>query len=178
MATGFCQLHWSDEGKFKDCLKTFLFSFKGNLYGRGATDNKGPVLAWINAVETLRALKLVGINDDFFIIIIANFYYLLLFVVIIYHISGGMYLHSWVRWYLSVPTDYIQFEILAISDATLRALVPLQYEFVFEHFCFKQPVCNVDSLAANTLQRKTHREAFNMYYIHYTALIPRSLESL
>ncbi|NXA33549.1 CNDP1 dipeptidase, partial [Eudromia elegans] len=29
-----------------------------NLYGRGATDNKGPVLAWINAVETFRALKL------------------------------------------------------------------------------------------------------------------------
>ncbi|NXP46304.1 CNDP1 dipeptidase, partial [Heliornis fulica] len=37
-----------------------------NLYGRGATDNKGPVLAWINAVETFRALKLV-VNFKFVI---------------------------------------------------------------------------------------------------------------
>ncbi|XP_050177205.1 beta-Ala-His dipeptidase isoform X2 [Myiozetetes cayanensis] len=37
-----------------------LTEINGNLYGRGATDNKGPVLAWINAVETFRALKLVG----------------------------------------------------------------------------------------------------------------------
>ncbi|KAM9307710.1 beta-Ala-His dipeptidase-like [Gastrophryne carolinensis] len=29
----------------------------GNLYGRGATDNKGPVLAWINAIDTYIALK-------------------------------------------------------------------------------------------------------------------------
>ncbi|XP_073925732.1 beta-Ala-His dipeptidase isoform X3 [Castor canadensis] len=29
----------------------------GKLYGRGATDNKGPVLAWINAVSTFRALE-------------------------------------------------------------------------------------------------------------------------
>ncbi|XP_019400554.1 PREDICTED: beta-Ala-His dipeptidase isoform X4 [Crocodylus porosus] len=36
-----------------------LTEIDGNLYGRGATDNKGPVLAWINAVETFRALKLV-----------------------------------------------------------------------------------------------------------------------
>ncbi|NXO38533.1 CNDP1 dipeptidase, partial [Locustella ochotensis] len=36
-----------------------LTEIDGNLYGRGATDNKGPVLAWINAVETVRALKLV-----------------------------------------------------------------------------------------------------------------------
>ncbi|XP_032550819.1 beta-Ala-His dipeptidase [Chiroxiphia lanceolata] len=35
-----------------------LTEIDGNLYGRGATDNKGPVLAWINAVETFRALKL------------------------------------------------------------------------------------------------------------------------
>lgn len=34
--------------------------FKGKLYGRGATDNKGPVLAWINAVSTFRALEEVG----------------------------------------------------------------------------------------------------------------------
>ncbi|KQL56473.1 hypothetical protein AAES_25075 [Amazona aestiva] len=32
---------------------------RGNLYGHGAIDNKGPVLAWINAVETFKALKLV-----------------------------------------------------------------------------------------------------------------------
>ncbi|NWI54475.1 CNDP1 dipeptidase, partial [Calyptomena viridis] len=35
-----------------------VYIFLRNLYGRGATDNKGPVLAWINAVETFRALKL------------------------------------------------------------------------------------------------------------------------
>ncbi|NXC26941.1 CNDP1 dipeptidase, partial [Campylorhamphus procurvoides] len=35
-----------------------VYLFIRNLYGRGATDNKGPVLAWINAVETFRALKL------------------------------------------------------------------------------------------------------------------------
>ncbi|OWK64288.1 hypothetical protein RLOC_00013608 [Lonchura striata] len=29
-----------------------------NLYGCGVTDNKGPVLAWINTVETFRAVKL------------------------------------------------------------------------------------------------------------------------
>ncbi|KAM4029363.1 beta-Ala-His dipeptidase-like isoform 1-T1 [Anomaloglossus baeobatrachus] len=29
----------------------------GNLYGRGATDNKGPVLAWIHAIDTYIALK-------------------------------------------------------------------------------------------------------------------------
>ncbi|KFP43790.1 Beta-Ala-His dipeptidase, partial [Chlamydotis macqueenii] len=33
-----------------------LTEIDGNLYGRGATDNKGPVLAWISAVETFRAL--------------------------------------------------------------------------------------------------------------------------
>ncbi|NXT06905.1 CNDP1 dipeptidase, partial [Prunella fulvescens] len=39
-----------------------------NLYGRGATDNKGPVLAWINAVETFRALKLaMPVNFKFVI---------------------------------------------------------------------------------------------------------------
>ncbi|NXM70519.1 CNDP1 dipeptidase, partial [Serilophus lunatus] len=35
-----------------------VYIFLRNLYGRGTTDNKGPVLAWINAVETFRALKL------------------------------------------------------------------------------------------------------------------------
>lgn len=31
----------------------------GNLYGRGASDNKAPVLAWIHAVEAYQALKIV-----------------------------------------------------------------------------------------------------------------------
>lgn len=34
-----------------------LTEVNGNLYGRGATDNKGPVLAWINAIETYISLK-------------------------------------------------------------------------------------------------------------------------
>ncbi|NWZ94896.1 CNDP1 dipeptidase, partial [Nesospiza acunhae] len=41
---------------------------KRNLYGRGATDNKGPVLAWINAVETFSVLKLaMPVNFKFVI---------------------------------------------------------------------------------------------------------------
>ncbi|ELK11132.1 Beta-Ala-His dipeptidase [Pteropus alecto] len=34
-----------------------LTEVDGKLYGRGATDNKGPVLAWINAVSAFRALQ-------------------------------------------------------------------------------------------------------------------------
>ncbi|XP_057645235.1 beta-Ala-His dipeptidase [Chionomys nivalis] len=34
-----------------------LTEVDGKLYGRGATDNKGPVLAWINAVSTFKALE-------------------------------------------------------------------------------------------------------------------------
>nr|KAF6470982.1 carnosine dipeptidase 1 [Molossus molossus] len=34
-----------------------LTEVDGKLYGRGATDNKGPVLAWMNAVGTFRALE-------------------------------------------------------------------------------------------------------------------------
>ncbi|KAM8782492.1 beta-Ala-His dipeptidase [Rhynchonycteris naso] len=34
-----------------------LTEVDGKLYGRGATDNKGPVLAWINAVRTFQALE-------------------------------------------------------------------------------------------------------------------------
>ncbi|KAK2094219.1 Beta-Ala-His dipeptidase [Saguinus oedipus] len=34
-----------------------LTEVDGKLYGRGATDNKGPVLAWINAVSAFRALE-------------------------------------------------------------------------------------------------------------------------
>ncbi|KAM6088034.1 beta-Ala-His dipeptidase [Chlamydotis macqueenii] len=45
-----------------------LTEIDGNLYGRGATDNKGPVLAWISAVETFRALKLaMPVNFKFVI---------------------------------------------------------------------------------------------------------------
>ncbi|NXW28855.1 CNDP1 dipeptidase, partial [Phaetusa simplex] len=47
-----------------------LTEINGNLYGRGATDNKGPVLAWINAVETFRALKLVGINEKLLLLLL------------------------------------------------------------------------------------------------------------
>ncbi|KAI1885528.1 hypothetical protein AGOR_G00204710 [Albula goreensis] len=34
-----------------------LTEINGNLYGRGATDNKGPVLAWLHAVETYQGTK-------------------------------------------------------------------------------------------------------------------------
>ncbi|XP_043923055.1 beta-Ala-His dipeptidase-like isoform X2 [Protopterus annectens] len=34
-----------------------LTELNGNLYGRGATDNKGPVLAWLHAVEAYQALN-------------------------------------------------------------------------------------------------------------------------
>ncbi|XP_029592377.1 beta-Ala-His dipeptidase-like, partial [Salmo trutta] len=34
-----------------------LTEIKGNLYGRGATDNKGPVLAWLHAVESYQATE-------------------------------------------------------------------------------------------------------------------------
>ncbi|KAK7803710.1 hypothetical protein U0070_003927 [Myodes glareolus] len=34
-----------------------LTEVDGKLYGRGATDNKGPVLAWINAVSAFKALE-------------------------------------------------------------------------------------------------------------------------
>ncbi|XP_019379905.1 PREDICTED: beta-Ala-His dipeptidase isoform X2 [Gavialis gangeticus] len=57
--------------KKEDGWKTdpyMLTEIDGNLYGRGATDNKGPVLAWINAVETFRALKLdMPVNFKFII---------------------------------------------------------------------------------------------------------------
>ncbi|XP_058878305.1 beta-Ala-His dipeptidase-like isoform X2 [Acipenser ruthenus] len=34
-----------------------LTEINGNLYGRGASDNKGPVLAWLHAVEAYQSLK-------------------------------------------------------------------------------------------------------------------------
>ncbi|NXR69344.1 CNDP1 dipeptidase, partial [Rhadina sibilatrix] len=46
-----------------------LTEIDGNLYGRGATDNKGPVLAWINAVETsfLIFMQAMPVNFKFVI---------------------------------------------------------------------------------------------------------------
>lgn len=29
----------------------------GKLYGRGSTDDKGPIVAWLNAIETMQAKK-------------------------------------------------------------------------------------------------------------------------
>ncbi|XP_078543961.1 beta-Ala-His dipeptidase-like isoform X1 [Lissotriton helveticus] len=46
--------------KMEDGWKTDPYTMteiNGNLYARGATDNKGPVLAWLHAVETYKALK-------------------------------------------------------------------------------------------------------------------------
>ncbi|XP_039190329.1 beta-Ala-His dipeptidase isoform X1 [Crotalus tigris] len=57
--------------KSQDGWKTHPFSLTeidGNLYGRGATDNKGPVLAWINAVSTFKALNIdLPVNIKFLI---------------------------------------------------------------------------------------------------------------
>lgn len=45
-----------------------LTEIKGNLYGRGASDNKGPVLAWIHAVEAYKALDIeLPVNVKFLI---------------------------------------------------------------------------------------------------------------
>ena len=33
-----------------------LTEIKGKMYGRGSTDDKGPVLAWLNVIEAYRAL--------------------------------------------------------------------------------------------------------------------------
>ncbi|KAL8182388.1 UNVERIFIED_CONTAM: Beta-Ala-His dipeptidase [Gekko kuhli] len=47
--------------KMEDGWKTdpyTLTEMDGKLYGRGTTDNKGPVLAWINAVGTFTALNM------------------------------------------------------------------------------------------------------------------------
>ncbi|NXR74569.1 CNDP1 dipeptidase, partial [Pycnonotus jocosus] len=46
-----------------------LTEIDGNLYGRGTTDNKGPVLAWINAVETtfLIFMQAMPVNFKFVI---------------------------------------------------------------------------------------------------------------
>ncbi|XP_034285235.1 beta-Ala-His dipeptidase isoform X1 [Pantherophis guttatus] len=57
--------------KSQDGWKTHPFSLTeidGNLYGRGATDNKGPVLAWINAVNAFKALNIdLPVNIKFLI---------------------------------------------------------------------------------------------------------------
>ncbi|XP_076135565.1 cytosolic non-specific dipeptidase [Alosa pseudoharengus] len=45
-----------------------LTDIDGNLYGRGASDNKAPVLAWIHAVEAYQALNLdLPVNVKFII---------------------------------------------------------------------------------------------------------------
>ncbi|MGH0189710.1 UNVERIFIED_CONTAM: hypothetical protein FKN15_037722 [Acipenser sinensis] len=45
-----------------------LTEINGNLYGRGASDNKGPVLAWLHAVEAYQALKQeIPVNIKFII---------------------------------------------------------------------------------------------------------------
>ncbi|XP_075389317.1 beta-Ala-His dipeptidase [Tenrec ecaudatus] len=45
-----------------------LTEVDGKLYGRGATDNKGPVLAWINAVSAFVALEQdLPVNVKFFL---------------------------------------------------------------------------------------------------------------
>lgn len=35
------------------------FLFVGKLYGRGSTDDKGPVLAWFNCIEAYQKIKQV-----------------------------------------------------------------------------------------------------------------------
>ncbi|XP_037533120.1 cytosolic non-specific dipeptidase [Nematolebias whitei] len=45
-----------------------LTEINGNLYGRGASDNKAPVLAWIHAIETYQALNMeLPVNVKFLI---------------------------------------------------------------------------------------------------------------
>ncbi|XP_057196042.1 cytosolic non-specific dipeptidase [Triplophysa rosa] len=45
-----------------------LTDINGNLYGRGASDNKAPVLAWIHTVEVYRALNIeLPVNVKFLI---------------------------------------------------------------------------------------------------------------
>lgn len=45
-----------------------LTDINGNLYGRGASDNKAPVLAWIHAVEAYQALNMeLPVNVKFII---------------------------------------------------------------------------------------------------------------
>ncbi|KAF0022657.1 hypothetical protein F2P81_025049 [Scophthalmus maximus] len=45
-----------------------LTDVRGNLYGRGASDNKAPVLAWIHAVEAYQALNMeLPVNVKFVI---------------------------------------------------------------------------------------------------------------
>lgn len=43
-----------------------LIEKDGKLFGRGSTDDKGPVIAWINAIQTLQQLKIeIPINIKF-----------------------------------------------------------------------------------------------------------------
>ncbi|CAL8248504.1 unnamed protein product [Lota lota] len=58
-------------GKLEDGWATEpynLTEINGNLYGRGASDNKAPVLAWIHAVEAYQALNMeLPVNVKFII---------------------------------------------------------------------------------------------------------------
>lgn len=58
----FLGFHLTQLGRAMQAFLKILppFIFKGKLYGRGATDNKGPVLAWINAVSAFQALQEVS----------------------------------------------------------------------------------------------------------------------
>ena len=43
-----------------------LIEKDGKLYGRGSTDDKGPVMAWINAIEVMHELKIdIPVNIKF-----------------------------------------------------------------------------------------------------------------
>ena len=43
-----------------------LIEKDGKLYGRGSTDDKGPVIAWINAIEVMHELKIdIPVNIKF-----------------------------------------------------------------------------------------------------------------
>ncbi|EJW76789.1 hypothetical protein WUBG_12301, partial [Wuchereria bancrofti] len=47
-----------DNNKAKKTLLIYDHLDDGKLYGRGSTDDKGPVIAWTNALETLRKCEI------------------------------------------------------------------------------------------------------------------------
>ncbi|KAI6215074.1 Cytosolic non-specific dipeptidase [Aphelenchoides besseyi] len=81
----FSSVHWGDDPKKKTVLvyghldvqpaqksdgwdtEPFELVIKdGKMYGRGSTDDKGPVVAWINAIEVLNALNVeIPVNLKF-----------------------------------------------------------------------------------------------------------------
>ncbi|VDM46039.1 unnamed protein product [Toxocara canis] len=49
----------ADPGHRQDVIKMIDWASKsGKLYGRGATDDKGPIMGWINAIETFQSCKI------------------------------------------------------------------------------------------------------------------------